>query len=50
MIGGVVAALETTLKNSDGQLMCDKIVTGKPNSTILEILLKDHNIDKKELP
>jgi len=42
--------VEKTLENSTGDgLICDKVIVGKPNKMIIDIILKDHNIDKSEL-
>ena len=46
----VIRAIEETLKKVDGDgLICEKVVTGKPNPTIVEIIRKDHNIPESEL-
>jgi len=34
--GGVSASLEVSLKGSDENLLCKKVVTGKPNSSIVK--------------
>jgi ribonucleotide monophosphatase NagD (HAD superfamily) len=30
-------------------LICDKVVTGKPNPQVVDIIMKQHNIPKSEL-
>ena len=47
--GGFASLLETTLKGADGKLLCEKVLTGKPNPGIVKQLLKEHNIDESEL-
>ena len=47
--GCQAAYLDFMLKNADGSLMCKKIVTGKPNKDIIEMILKQHKIDASEL-
>lgn len=48
--GSMVAAIEASLINGDGSLLCEKVVTGKPNPTIVDIIREDHNIPSTELP
>ena len=49
--GLVVQALEASLKKPGGQgLICEKIVTGKPNPGIFDLILGQHNIDASEKP
>jgi len=37
----LVAAIESGLKSTDGKgLICDKIVTGKPNAEVISLILK----------
>jgi len=47
--GLIIGALEAGLKKAGGQgLICDKIVTGKPNPAIFDLIRGQHNIDKSE--
>lgn len=48
--GPMVAFLDTVLKNADGTgLICEKVVVGKPNPNIVDIIRTDHNIPETEL-
>ena len=39
--GHIIAAIENGLKKTDGDgLICEKIITGKPNKTVIEIICK----------
>ena len=39
--GHIIAALENGLKKSDGSgLLCNKIITGKPNRAVVDIICK----------
>jgi glycerol 3-phosphatase-2 len=43
--GMTIAAIANTLKTSDGSgLICDKIVTGKPNPKIVDLIRAQHEI------
>ena len=45
--GAIVACLEATAKKTDGKgLICEKVVTGKPNPRIIDIIREDHDISK----
>lgn len=47
----MVAFLEAFLKKSDGTgLICDKIMVGKPNPGIVDIIREEHKIPESELP
>ena len=48
--GTLIKAIEETLKKEDGEgLICEKILTGKPNPGLVDIIRKDHGIDESEL-
>lgn len=47
--GSLSAALQVSLHDGNGSLLCDKVVTGKPNSSIVQQILSEHNIPKSEL-
>ena len=48
--GTIIKAVEETLKKADGDgLICEKILTGKPNPGIVDIIRRDHDIDASEL-
>jgi 4-nitrophenyl phosphatase len=48
--GSLAALVETTLVDSKGDgLICNKVVAGKPNPVVIDILMKQHNIPKSEL-
>jgi len=50
--GVIVKAISETLKKTGkpDELICEKVVTGKPNPAIVDIIRKDHNIPESELP
>lgn len=49
--GCIIAAIENGLKKADGNgLICDKVVTGKPNPEIIDLIRGQHNIPKEKLP
>lgn len=49
--GMIIAALESSLKKPGGEgLICDKIVTGKPNPAIFDLIRGQHNIPESETP
>ena len=44
--GMTIAAIESGLKTADGKgLICEKIVTGKPNPAIIDLIRGQHKID-----
>ena len=44
--GLVIAALESGLKKPGGEgLICEKIVTGKPNPAIFDLIMGHHQIE-----
>ena len=48
--GAFVASLEATARHIDGKgLICPKVVTGKPNDGIVDIIRKEHDIPEEEL-
>jgi 4-nitrophenyl phosphatase len=47
----VIAALESGLKKPGGEgLICEKIVTGKPNPAIFDLIMGHHKIEQSEKP
>lgn len=48
--GMIIGAIETGLKNPGGEgLICEKIVTGKPNKSIIDLIRGQHGIPEGEL-
>ena len=48
--GCMVNFLGTMLQNHDGDgYICDKLVVGKPNPNIVDIIRKEHDIPRSEL-
>ena len=49
--GMVIAALEDGLKKpGSDELICEKVVVGKPNPNIIDLIMKQHGIDQSEKP
>ena len=45
----IIAAIESGLKKPGGEgLICEKIVTGKPNPAIFDLIRGQHNIAESE--
>jgi len=47
--GQYVAQIEMGLKDASGDLMCEKVCTGKPNPGIIDIIRKHHDIPESDL-
>ena len=48
--GMIISAIESGLKNPGGEgLICEKIITGKPNKSIIDLIRGQHNIPESEL-
>ena len=46
-----MAALENGLKSSDGKgLICEKVIVGKPNGAIIDLIMGQHNIPVEKKP
>lgn len=49
--GCLAAAIECTLRNAGGDgLICEKIMTGKPNKAIIDLIRNQHSIPEEDLP
>ena len=46
--GAIMAPLDIALRNADGTLLCPKVMTGKPNKQIVDLIMSQHSIGEDE--